>query len=259
MPKLKKSLGQHFLIDEEVIESIIDQIKRKIPSKNLLEVGPGQGALSNKIQKLDFAYKLIELDDHWCGYLVGHLNVPPDNIIHDDILQIDLDSIFDEEFSIIGNFPYNISSQIVFKIVDHYAKVHTVIGMFQKEVAQRICGSPGNKQYGVPSVLVQTYFDTEYLFDVPPTAFDPPPKVVSGVICLKRKEQIPAIDYSVLKMMVKTAFGTRRKKLRNSLKSVFKEHIDQVPFCDLRPEQLSWDEFRQLTELYIKIKQDAKR
>lgn len=251
--KLKKSLGQHFLNDKAIIDQILEAFVKYNTNRHVLEIGPGNGALSNHLQHLNLDYKLVELDDRWYAYLSQHLKIDSSNILHEDVLKLNWETVFDDSFSIIGNFPYNISSQIIFKMIDHYHHVEMLIGMFQKEVAERICSPSGSKKYGIPSVLTQTYYDTTYLFDVPPESFDPPPKVNSSIILLKRKKDIPSIDYSLLKAVVKMSFGNRRKKLRNSLKSMFVDHLDDMPFNDLRPEQLSWQQFEQICTAYLKI------
>jgi 16S rRNA (adenine1518-N6/adenine1519-N6)-dimethyltransferase len=245
---LKKSLGQHFLIDESIAKNIVAELE-KHPFQNLLEVGPGGGALTKyilQIKNVDF--KAVEIDEEKVKYLKSSFPEMKDKIITDSIL--DMERPFDENFSVIGNFPYNISTQIVFKIIDWRSSVECMIGMFQKEVAQRIAAKEGNKVYGVTSILTQAYFDVFYLFDVPQNSFNPPPKVMSGVIKLLPKE-VP-VDFKsdkYLFTLVKAAFGQRRKTLRNAVKHLFMEDIWQKDIFTKRAEQLSVKEFAALTYL----------
>jgi 16S rRNA (adenine1518-N6/adenine1519-N6)-dimethyltransferase len=245
---LKKSLGQHFLIDESIAKNIVAELE-KHPFQNLLEVGPGGGALTKyilQIKNVDF--KAVEIDEEKVKYLKSSFPEMKDKIITDSIL--DMERPFDENFSVIGNFPYNISTQIVFKIIDWRSSVECMIGMFQKEVAQRIAAKEGNKVYGVTSILTQAYFDVFYLFDVPQNSFNPPPKVMSGVIKLLPKE-VP-VDFKSDKnlfTLVKAAFGQRRKTLRNAVKHLFMEDVWQKDIFTKRAEQLSVKEFAALTYL----------
>jgi 16S rRNA (adenine1518-N6/adenine1519-N6)-dimethyltransferase len=245
MYTLKKSLGQHFLKDENICRKIVDEL-RKAPFKNLLEVGPGGGALTKYlIQVPDVQFKAVEIDDEKVEFLTTTYPVLKDKIIHQSFL--DIDQPFDEAFTIVGNFPYNISTQILFKILE-WDKVEGVIGMFQKEVAQRVAAQEGNKVYGVTSVLVQAYYDVIYLFDVNENSFMPPPKVKSGVIKLiPKKETIPIKDKASFFQLVKTAFNQRRKTLRNACKSLFDTTVLQEPIFNKRAEQLSVKDFAQLS------------
>src|ERR1700712_2235510 len=183
--KLKKSLGQHFLKDENVCQQIV-QATLEQPFTQLLEVGSGGGALTKYLVKIpNIEFKAVELDDEKVAYLNNTFAQLHDKIIHEDFLEIEVP--FENNFTVIGNFPYNISSQIVFKLLDWKTQVECMVGMFQKEVAERIAAKPGSKTYGVISVLVQAYFSVEYLFDVPPQSFEPAPKVMSGVIRMRPK------------------------------------------------------------------------
>jgi 16S rRNA (adenine1518-N6/adenine1519-N6)-dimethyltransferase len=243
---IKKSLGQHFLKDEVILIKIVDELK-KCQFNNLVEVGPGAGALTKylvKLQNIDF--KAVELDDEKVPYLINTYPTLKDKIIHQNFLQIN--PPFDDEFVVIGNFPYNISTQILFKVLDWKIQVPVVIGMFQKEVAERVAANYGCKAYGIISVLIQAYYDVEYLFDVPPTSFNPPPKVMSGVIKLTRKEKFVEFkDEKKFSLLVKTAFNQRRKMLRNPLKGMFDAAILQEEIFTKRPEHLSVQDFANLT------------
>lgn len=243
---LKKSLGQHFLKDENISRNIISALT-KHQFTNLLEIGPGAGALTKYLLQLEeINFKAIELDDEKVAFLLHVYPSLNDKLIHRDFLKSD--KPFADNFFVVGNFPYNISSQILFKILEWKSDVPVVIGMFQKEVAQRIASKPNSKIYGILSVLVQAFYEVKYLFDVPPTAFTPPPKVMSGVIELEIKKQHPGMrsekDFFLL---VKTAFNQRRKKLRNAVRNLFSEDILQDEIFDKRAEQLSVDDFASLT------------
>ena len=246
MYTLKKSLGQHFLTNEIILGKIIAALKED-PFQNLLEVGPGAGALTKELLKLEnINFKAVELDDEKVDYLHNKYPVLHGKIIHSDFLQFD--KPFDETFTVIGNFPYNISTQILFKILDWKEEVPVVIGMFQKEVALRAASAPGSKTFGVLSALIQPFYDIEYLFDVPPQSFNPPPKVMSGMIRLRRKtETLKVRSDRSYKILVKTAFQQRRKTLRNGVKSLFEKEILTDPIFDKRAEQLSIDDFAALT------------
>jgi len=246
MYKLKKSLGQHFLKDDLVIKKIVDAL-RENSFINLLEVGPGGGALTKELIKIEnINFKAVELDDEKVPLLKQKYPVLNDKIIHQDFLQIQ--KPFEEKFTVIGNFPYNISTEILFKILDWKEEVPVVIGMFQKEVAQRVASKPGNKIYGVTSALIQPFYDIEYLFDVPPESFNPPPKVMSGVIRLTRKsEPIIVKSERAYKVLVKTAFQQRRKTLRNAVKSLFTQEELKDELFNKRAEVLSIEDFAALT------------
>ncbi len=238
---LKKQLGQHFLHDESVCQKIVDALKPDI--RNLLEIGPGGGAITKYLMQMPFDnYLCIELDKEKIDYLYQKYPALKDKVIHDDFL--DAERPFQENFTIIGNFPYNISTQIIFKVLDWKEHVDEVVGMFQKEVAERIASKHGSKSYGIMSVLVQCYYDIEYLFDVPASSFTPPPKVVSGVIRLTRNNNPYKIaDEKKFKTFVKAAFNQRRKTLRNGLKSILPAEKLQDEVFNKRAEQLSVKEF----------------
>lgn len=248
--KAKKHLGQHFLTDESVAEKIADTLSLK-GYKHVLEIGPGMGVLTKYLLKKDITTHVIEIDTESVEYLkANYLNLN-NRIIEKDFLKYDLTKIFDNEpFAIIGNFPYNISSQILFKTLDMRDQIPEFSGMFQKEVAQRICSKEGSKVYGILSVLTQAFYDATYLFTVPPSVFNPPPKVDSGVLLLKRKENHTlSCDETLFFKVVKTAFQQRRKTLRNSLKTFdLTDNLKANSIFDKRPEQLSVAEFIQLTK-----------
>lgn len=246
MYTLKKSLGQHFLKDENVCRRIVDELA-KYPFRNLLEVGPGGGALTKYLAQLpDITFKAVELDEEKVVYLKQTYPVLQDKIIHQSFL--DIDKPFEEPFTVVGNFPYNISTQILFKILEWEGGVEGVIGMFQKEVALRIAAKEGNKVYGVTSVLVQAFYDVEYLFDVSENSFNPPPKVKSGVIrLLPRKEPLEIKSRKAFFNLVKTAFNQRRKTLRNACKGLFDAETLQQSIFDKRAEQLSIEDFAALS------------
>ncbi len=243
---LKKSLGQHFLRDESICKQIVAALQEN-PFKRLVEVGPGGGALTKYLLPLkEIDFKAVELDDEKVLYLEKTYPAIKGKIIHQSIL--DIDAPFDEQFTVVGNFPYNISSQILFKVLDWKELVPVMIGMFQKEVAMRIVSQPGSKVYGILSVLVQAFYEVEYLFDVPPASFDPPPKVMSGMIRLKRKEESLVIKSEKhLTTLVKAAFNQRRKMLRNAVRGLFDETILQDEIFNKRAEQLSIQQFGELT------------
>ena len=243
---IKKSLGQHFLKDETIIQKIIAALGEH-PCKKLLEVGPGTGALTKHLINLPgINLKAVELDDEKVVYLQEKYPVLQQKIIHQSFL--DIDKPFEEPFTVIGNFPYNISTQILFKVMEWKDDVPVVIGMFQKEVAQRAASGPGNKVYGVLSALVQAYYDVEYLFDVPAASFTPPPKIMSGMIRLTRRKTVLNVKSDrAYWVLVKTAFNQRRKTLRNAVKSLFDATVLQDDIFNLRAEALSIDDFASLT------------
>lgn len=243
--RAKKSLGQHFLTNEGIAKRIADALVVDDGAKlNTLEVGCGTGALTRHLLHRDDIYlKGIEIDDESIEYLRENLPAIMPNLYAADFLKADLRKIFpDGDFAVIGNFPYNISSQIFFKILDYRESVPQVVGMLQKEVAERLASGPGNKSYGILSVLLQAWYDIEYLFTVGEHEFSPPPKVKSAVIRLRRNSRTElGCDEAKFKTVVKTAFNQRRKTLRNSLKPLGVEVPEQ--FAGLRPEQLSVEEF----------------
>ncbi len=246
MYKLKKELGQHFLKDESIIEKIMQSLKAS-PFTSLLEVGPGGGALTKELLKLNGVdFKAVELDEEKVNYLEKKFPALQEKLIHKNFL--DMEKPFQSSFTVIGNFPYNISSQILFKILEWKDDVPVVIGMFQKEVAERAAARPGSKTYGVLSALIQPYYSIEYLFDVPPQSFNPPPKVMSGVIKLMRKETVLQVKSTrAYEVLVKTAFNQRRKMLRNAVSPLFTDEVLKEEIFQKRAEQLSIDDFAMLS------------
>ncbi len=258
--KAKKHLGQHFLKDEQIAKDIADSLTLQ-GYENVLEIGPGMGVLTKYLLKKDIKTHVIEIDRESVAYLKTAIEVQKldFNIIEGDFLKINLKDYFqDKPLAIIGNFPYNISSQIVFKAIENRDQIPEFSGMFQKEVAQRIAEKEGSKTYGILSVLTQAFYDAEYLFTVPPTVFNPPPKVDSGVVRLIRKENYTLpVDEKLFFRVVKTAFNQRRKMLRGSLKSFkLSDTLKEQPIFAMRPEQLSVNEFIELT---AKIAEDGIR
>nr|WP_214460600.1 16S rRNA (adenine(1518)-N(6)/adenine(1519)-N(6))-dimethyltransferase RsmA [Flavihumibacter fluvii] len=246
MYRLKKSLGQHFLRDENICRKIVDALQEKSFS-NLLEVGPGGGALTKYLLEIKgISFLAVELDQEKVAYLENTYPSIKGKLIHQSFL--DIEPPFITCFTVVGNFPYNISTQILFKILDWGNQVECVIGMFQKEVAQRIAASAGSKVYGVISVLLQAFYRVEYLFDVTPESFNPPPKVMSGVIRLVPREDIPEMrSKKAFFLLVKTAFNQRRKTLRNAVRGLFAPEILADPFFNQRAEQLTVADFAALT------------
>ena len=246
----KKKLGQHFLTDLNIAKKIADLLDSST-HQNVLEIGPGTGVLTQYLVSKTAALHLIEVDEESINFLQKKYNSEVLNLIQGDFLKLDLKTIFgDNTFSVIGNFPYNISSQIVFKVLENKIQIPFFAGMFQKEVAERICEPPGSKKYGILSVLSQLYYETEYLFTVPPIVFNPSPKVDSAVIKLTRKENISLdCDETLLNKVVKLSFQQRRKTLRNSLKTLnLPDNLREDSIFGLRPEKLSGDDFIQLTK-----------
>ncbi len=246
----KKALGQHFLVDLSIAERIADTLNGYVGSP-ILEVGPGMGVLTEFLLSKGHDLRVVELDGESVDYLERNFPQLDGRIIADDFLRLDLGTIYDAPFCIIGNYPYNISSQIFFKVLDYRDRVVCCSGMLQKEVAERITAKPGSKTYGILSVLLQAWYDCEYLFTVSEHVFNPPPKVKSGVIRLTRNAVTTlGCDEAKFKTVVKTAFGQRRKTLRNSLKSLIGDAaIAADPIFNRRPEQLSVDDFVNLTNL----------
>lgn len=250
----KRNLGQHFLKDKAIARRISDSLTGD-GYNSVLEIGPGMGILTDFIMERGFSdFRVIEIDNESVHYLKN--NYPGfENIITGDFLTFDIDKYFNNKVAIIGNFPYNISSQIFFKVLKHREKVVEVCGMLQKEVAQRICATPGSKTYGILSVFVQAFYSAEYLFSVSNKVFSPPPKVLSGVIRLKRNETVKLdCDEALFFRVVKSCFNQRRKILRNSVKSAFDLKADDYHSYHLRPEQLSVDQFVELTNWIEKNK-----
>tara|TARA_B100000963_G_scaffold242168_1_gene211982 strand:- start:1391 stop:2167 length:777 start_codon:yes stop_codon:yes gene_type:complete len=253
--KPKKALGQHFLNNKIVAEKIVESLSNY---QNILEIGPGTGILTQFLLKKKIDLRLVEIDNESVSFLISKLKINKNIIYNQDFLKLNLSELFENKnFSIIGNFPYNISSQILFKIIDNRELISEMCGMFQYEVAERICEKEGTKKYGILSVLTQAFFDTKLLFEVPNKFFVPPPKVNSAVILLKRKKNLKInCNEKLFFKIVKISFQQRRKTLRNSLKQLnltdnLREHI----IFDKRPEQLSVNQFVDLTNL---INQDLK-
>ena len=253
--KPKKALGQHFLNNKIVAEKIVESLS---DYQNILEIGPGTGILTQFLLKKKIDLRLVEIDNESVSFLISKLKINKNIIYNQDFLKLNLSELFkNKNFSIIGNFPYNISSQILFKIIDNRELISEMCGMFQYEVAERICEKEGTKKYGILSVLTQAFFDTKLLFEVPNKFFVPPPKVNSAVILLKRKKNLKInCNEKLFFKIVKISFQQRRKTLRNSLKQLnltdnLREHI----IFDKRPEQLSVNQFVDLTNL---INQDLK-
>ncbi|MDA3905732.1 MAG: 16S rRNA (adenine(1518)-N(6)/adenine(1519)-N(6))-dimethyltransferase RsmA, partial [Bacteroidales bacterium] len=241
----KKYLGQHFLNDKSIARAIVDAINPS--TQNLLEIGAGTGVLTQYILEKEFNnFKIIEIDTESVNYLLKHFEGIDKQVIEGDFLHFKLDDLFPTTFSLIGNFPYNISNQILFKVYENRQQVVEVVGMFQKEVAERIASKPGSKKYGILSVLLQAFYDIEYLYTVSEDVFDPPPKVKSGVIRLIRNnvEKLHCSE-SLFKTVIKTAFNQRRKTLGNALKSMgAKEWPEEhKEILSKRAEQLSVDDF----------------
>jgi len=243
---LKKSLGQHFLKDATICNKIVAALHEH-PFSQLLEVGPGGGALTKYLLPIaDIAFKAVELDDEKVAYLLATYPQLQGKLIHEDFLKTAVP--FEGTFTVVGNFPYNISTQILFKVLDWKNQVPIVIGMFQKEVALRVAAQPNSKAYGILSVLIQAFYEVEYLFDVPPESFNPPPKVMSGMIRLTRKTTTLEVKSERAYItLVKAAFGQRRKMLRNPLKPFFDAATLQEPLFSKRAEQLTLEEFAALT------------
>lgn len=247
---LKKSLGQHFLHDEQMCREIVQQLAYPA-GKQIVEIGPGGGALSKYLIAIEgIEYKAIEIDEEKFHYLESTYPAMKGKIILQDVLQAEIP--FEGSFSVIGNFPYNISSPIMFKMLEWEFCVDEVIGMFQKEVAQRIAAGPGSKMYGILSVLTQAYFKVEYLFDVAPSCFTPPPKVMSGVVRFTNIRNPHDIEsFRKFKMLVKAAFGQRRKTLRNALRSFVPADALTDPLMDKRAEQLTVSDFVYLYRKFL--------
>lgn len=251
MVRPKKHLGQHFLKDKNIARKIVQSLTLHRAYQQVLEIGPGTGVLTEFLVKDErFTTSLIELDTESVQYLQQHYPQLKERIYSDDFLQTDLREIMPVPFAVIGNFPYNISSQIFFKVLDIKDEVPEIVCMLQKEVADRLKSPPGSKAYGILSVLLQAYYDIEYLFTVEPGVFHPPPKVRSGVIRLKRNDTKQlSCDEKLFRRVVKQSFQTRRKTLRNALKPLnLPETIRHINVLDKRAEQLSVSDFVELTQ-----------
>ncbi|HEX3384096.1 MAG TPA: 16S rRNA (adenine(1518)-N(6)/adenine(1519)-N(6))-dimethyltransferase RsmA [Mucilaginibacter sp.] len=249
--RAKKHLGQHFLTDKNIAAKIVGSLKLAVGRySQVLEVGPGMGILSDfLLQRTDLQTYLIDIDTESYEFLQKKYPQLGERLINDDFLEMDFSSVFTKPFGIIGNFPYNISSQILFKVLDNRDQVVEVVGMFQKEVAERCIAKPGSKEYGILSVFLQAYYKVEYLFTVKAGVFNPPPKVLSAVIRLTRNETEKLdCDEKLFWQVVKAGFNQRRKTLRNALSSLInKEKLTDEPMLDLRAERLSVQDFVGLT------------
>lgn len=246
--KAKKHLGQHFLNDDNIARNIVAALLDKDSSSPIVEIGPGTGVLTQHLiqQPKFFA---LDVDEESVAYLKSTYPDQKDRFLLADFLETDIQKIAGTKYNVIGNFPYNISSQIMFRVLEEKESVDYVVGMFQKEVALRLAEKPGSKVYGILSVLLQAYYDIEYLFTVHENVFSPPPKVKSAVIRLKRNDRKElGCDEALFKKVVKTSFNQRRKTIRNSIRSLFNNNELREPLLDKRPEQLSVELFVQLTQ-----------
>jgi len=261
--RAKKALGQHFLTDQKVARAIVDALRPASPMP-VLEVGPGMGVLTQYLlERPDIDLRLIEIDSESVEYLLTHFQGMEGRLMEGDFLRLRLEKLFPADFAVIGNFPYNISSQIFFKVLDYKDNIPQVVGMVQKEVAERIACPPGSKTYGILSVLLQAWYDIEYLFTVGSGCFAPPPKVESAVIRLTRNSRSDlGCDEGLFRTVVKTAFGQRRKMMRNPLKPLARAKAQRLGWSEeqladflaqevftLRPEKLSVEDFIALTQL----------
>lgn len=246
--RAKKHLGQHFLNDKNIASRIVASLLEKDPALPVVEVGPGTGVLTGFLIENKANFAALDVDEESIGYLRARFPEHETRFILTDFLKTDLTALVGNRFNILGNFPYNISSQIMFRVIELRDHVDHVVGMFQKEVAVRIAEKPGSRQYGILSVLLQAYYNIEYLFTVNENVFTPPPKVKSAVIRLSRNGvKSLDCDESLFKAVVKTAFNQRRKTIRNSIRSLFNDNSVRHPLLDMRPEQLGVGQFVELT------------
>ncbi len=248
--KAKKRFGQHFLKDENIARQIVNSLEIDDATDFVVEIGPGQGVLSKYlIERFSERFHAIEIDRDLFQLLLKRYPSLSGRLHLEDFLQADLKKLFPGKIALIGNFPYNISTQIIFRIMDYHEQVQMMVGMFQKEVAMRIVANEGSKDYGIISVLLPVRYKREYLFELPPDAFSPPPKVHSAVIRLRRNELVsPGFDEVLFKQIVKAAFNQRRKMLRNSLSEFFEPETLNEKIFEKRPEQLSKEDFILLTK-----------
>lgn len=247
--RAKKHLGQHFLNDETIARQIVDALLEKDAESPLIEIGPGTGVLTQHLIQLPRFYAL-DVDEESVQFLKQKYPEHSAKVLFRDFLECDLNALAGPRFNVIGNFPYNISSQIMFKVLEHKNQIPFVVGMFQKEVAERLAEKPGSKVYGILSVLLQAFYDIEYLFTVHENVFTPPPKVKSAVIRLQRNSRMTLpCDEVLFKQVVKTTFNQRRKTIRNSIRGLFNHNEVRHPLLDKRPEQLSVEQFVELTLL----------
>lgn len=256
--RAKKNLGQHFLTDQNIAKKIVDSLANE-ENCEVLEVGPGMGVLTQYLLQKDYITNVVEIDTESVAYLQERYPALSLRIISKDFLRLRLEEYFPEKFCVIGNFPYNISSQIFFKVLDYRDKVPEVVGMIQKEVAERLATGPGSKAYGILSVILQAFYDIEYLFTVHENVFNPPPKVKSAVIRLKRNDRATLnCDEKLFIQVVKMAFNQRRKTMRNSLRPfIINDEMKEMEVFNLRPEQMSVSAFEELT-LMIQATRESK-
>lgn len=251
----KKSLGQHFLKDKVIAERIVNNLTFPKKCKQVLEVGPGMGILTDFLfLNSNIRTKIIDIDKESVEFLIEKYPGHRQDIILGDFLQTDLEDVFKEEFVIIGNFPYNISTQILFKVLDYREKIPEVVGMFQKEVAERIAGEPGGREYGILSVFMQAWYDVRVVMQLNQEDFSPPPKVKSAVLHFIRKENFTLpCNEKTFRRIVKASFNQRRKTLRNALSSLLTREVStDLPYSDLRAEALSWQQFVELSNIIDK-------
>ena len=254
--RAKKHLGQHFLTDKKIAAKIVDGLVHTDQYSQVLEVGPGMGILSDiLLERKDLETFMIDIDVESYHFLKDKYPQMGERLINGDFLKMDLKKVFSGKYAIIGNFPYNISSQILFKVLEHRENVVEMVGMFQKEVAERCASKSGTKDYGILSVLIQAYYNIDYLFSVKPGTFNPPPKVNSGVIRLSRNERVTLdCDEKLFWIVVKAGFNQRRKTLRNALSGVLpKVKMDDNIYFEKRAEQLSVEDFITLTQLVTRL------
>ncbi|MFN5032242.1 MAG: 16S rRNA (adenine(1518)-N(6)/adenine(1519)-N(6))-dimethyltransferase RsmA [Flavobacteriia bacterium] len=254
--KAKKHLGQHFLTDKNICQKIANQYGNYKACNKVLEIGPGMGALTEfLIKRGDLDVHVMEIDTESIAYLNNHFPSLENKIYSADFLRADLKKLMGTEpFAVVGNFPYNISTQILFKCLDYRDQIPEIMGMFQKEVAERVAEKPGSKTYGIMSVLLQAFYDIEYCFTVDEHVFNPPPKVKSGVIrCKRNQREVFPCDEKLFIQIVKMSFNQRRKTIRNSIKQLISGKEFDHPFLTLRPEVLSVEQFIELTQAVAKV------
>jgi 16S rRNA (adenine1518-N6/adenine1519-N6)-dimethyltransferase len=257
--RAKKHLGQHFLTDKNTCKKIADQFIGHQQVKHVLEIGPGMGALTTfLLDREEYTVHVAEIDRDSVAYLEQHFPVLHGRIYPVDFLKVDLVKLMGSEpFAVVGNFPYNISSQILFKCLEYRNQIPEIMGMFQKEVAERIAEKPGSKQYGILSVLMQAFYDIHYCFTVDEHVFNPPPKVKSGVIrCTRNERESLPCDERLFIQVIKMSFNQRRKTIRNSIKQLLSGSTEDHPFLSLRPEVLSVEQFIALTQFVARQKND---
>ena len=255
--RAKKHLGQHFLTDKNICRKIADQYTAHMGCKRVLELGPGMGALTEfLLEREELSVSVMDVDTESIEYLKVHFPKLDGKIFEADFLRADLKKFMgDEPFSVVGNFPYNISSQILFKCLEYRNQIPEIMGMFQKEVAERVAEKPGSKQYGILSVILQAFYDIKYCFTVDEHVFNPPPKVKSGVIrCTRNERQDLGCDEELFIRIVKMSFNQRRKTIRNSIKALIKDTGFDHPYLNDRPERLSVEDFIALTLMVQELK-----